>query len=91
MTSQVDTKEGREWLHGLLQSEKVTITFTKKDGSERKMLCTLAEKQIPSEKMPKNSGKAKSEQSLAVFDLEKQEWRSFRFDSVKEIQFSLGA
>ena len=54
------------------------------------MLCTLAEKRIPSEKMPKNSGKAKSEQSLAVFDLEKQDWRSFRFDSVKNIEFTLG-
>ena len=90
MASQVDTKEGREWLHGLLQSEKVTLTFTKKDGNERKMICTLAESKIPDEKMPKNSGKEKSDDALAVFDLEKQQWRSFRWDSVKKIEFSLG-
>ncbi len=90
MASQVDTKEGREWLHGLLQSEKVTLTFTKKDGNERKMICTLAENKIPSEKMPKNSGKSKSDDALAVFDIEKNDWRSFRWDSVKKIEFNLG-
>ncbi len=91
MASEVDTKEGREWLRGLLRSENVTLTFTKKDGTERKMVCTLAESKIPSEKSPKNTGKAQSEESMAVFDLEKQDWRSFRFDSVKKIEFSFGA
>ena len=89
MASQVDTKEGREWLHGLLQSEKVTLTFTKKDGNERKMICTLAENKIPSEKMPKNSGKSKSDDALAVFDIEKNDWRSFRWDSVTKIEFKI--
>ena len=37
----------------------------------------------------KNSGKTKSDEALAVFDLEKQSWRSFRFDSVKEINFNM--
>jgi predicted transcriptional regulator len=90
MTSQVDTKEGREWLRGLLRSEKVTITFTKKDGTERTMVCTLKEDKIPSEHAPKNTGKAQSEESCAVFDLENDGWRSFRWDSVKKIEFSLG-
>ena len=49
MASQVDTKEGREWTQSLLKSQEVTISFTKKDGTERKMLCTLAENKIPSE------------------------------------------
>jgi hypothetical protein len=90
MASEIDTKEGREWLRGLLRSEKVTVTFTKKDGTERKLICTLKEDKIPSEKTPKNTGKAKSEDSIAVFDLEKSDWRSFRFDSVKKVEFSLG-
>jgi hypothetical protein len=88
--SQVNTPEGREWLRGLLRDEKVTIVFTKKDGTERKMVCTLAESKIPSEKSPKNTGKSQSDEALAVFDLEKQDWRSFRFDSVKNIEFTLG-
>jgi len=88
--SQINTPEGRDWLRGLLRDEKVTIVFTKKDGTERKMVCTLAESKIPSEKSPKNTGKSQSDEALAVFDLEKQDWRSFRFDSVKNIEFTLG-
>ena len=88
--SQVNTPEGREWLRGLLHSEEVTITFTKKDGTEREMLCTLKIDNIPSEKAPKNSGKAQSDESIAVFDLDKQDWRSFRWDSVKKIEFTMG-
>lgn len=90
MTSQVDTKEGREWLRGVLRMHKTTIVFTKKDGTERTMVCTLAESKIPSEKTPKNTGKAKSDEALAVFDVENQDWRSFRWDSVKEIRLNLG-
>jgi hypothetical protein len=90
MKSEIDTPEGREWLRGLLRDEKVTITFTKKDETERVMVCTLKEEKIPSEKSPKNTGKSESDDAIAVFDLEKQDWRSFRFDSVKKIEFSLG-
>ena len=90
MKSEIDTPEGREWLRGLLRDEKVTITFTKKDETERVMVCTLKEEKIPSEKSPKNTGKSQSDEALAVFDLEKQDWRSFRFDSVKKIEFTLG-
>ena len=53
------------------------------------MLCTLAENKIPSEKMPKNSGKSKSDDALAVFDIEKNDWRSFRWDSVTKIDFKI--
>ena len=89
VASQIDTKDGRDWLKSMLKSQEVTISFTKKDGTERKMLCTLSESKIPSEKSPKNTGKAKSEDALAVFDVEKQDWRSFRWDSVTKVEFSL--
>jgi hypothetical protein len=88
--SQVNTPEGREWLRGVLRSEKVKITFTKKDGTEREMLCTLANDKIPSEHAPKNTGKTQSDDAIAVFDLENDGWRSFRWDSVKKIEFTLG-
>lgn len=84
-----NTPRDKEWIHSVLKMHETSIVFTKKDGTERKMLCTLLEDKIPSEKMPKNSGKAKNEDSIAVFDLEKQDWRSFRFDSVKEVHFSI--
>jgi hypothetical protein len=28
--------------------------------------------------------------SLPVFDLDKKEWRAFRFDSVQKIEFTIG-
>jgi hypothetical protein len=89
MASQIDTPEGRLWLKTLLSEQNVTIEFLKKDGSLRKMLCTLAESKIPSEKMPKGSGKTQNSETLAVFDVENDGWRSFRWDSIQKIDFSL--
>jgi DNA-nicking Smr family endonuclease len=88
--SEKDQKQFRKWLRGVLKMHETTIIFTKKDGSERKMRCTLNENAIPSEKSPKKAGKAQSEEAIAVFDVEKSDWRSFRFDSVKKIEFSIG-
>ena len=82
-------KKEKDWLKKLLQDEIVTISFTKKDGTKRDMKCTLSESKIPSEFAPKGSEKAKSDEVLPVFDVEKQEWRSFRWDSINKIQFSL--
>ena len=87
--SEIDTKEGRDWLKSLLHEHEVTIFFTKKDGTERELRCTLAESKIPQEKLPKNSGKSKSDDALAVFDVEKDAWRSFRWDSVTKIEFDI--
>ena len=83
------TPEGKQWLRGLLQSENVTVTFVKKDGTERVMKCTL--KDIPADKMPKGTNKKGSEEAIAVYDLDSDGWRSFRFDSVKQIKFELSA
>ena len=80
----------KNWFRGILKETPVTIFFVKKDGTERKMTCTLAENKIPEEKLPKNTGKAQSDDSQAVFDIEKQEWRSFRWDSMKKFEFTLG-
>jgi hypothetical protein len=53
------------------------------------MLCTLAENKIPEGKRPIGSGKVKNDDALAVFDLEKLEWRSFRYDSIKSFAADL--
>lgn len=70
----------------LSQGETITVTFTKKDGTERKMLCTRNMNAIPEDKQPKGSGKAKAEHIIVAFDLEKGEWRSFSEESVKSVQ-----
>ena len=83
------SQEGQIWLRKLLEKQEVMISFIKKDGTLRKMTCTLSENKIPEEKRPKNSGRTQNSDSIAVFDVEKSDWRSFRWDSVKEIYFSL--
>ena len=85
------TKKEKNWLLSLLRSEVVDITFTKKDGYERIMKCTLLESKIPSEKMPKGTEKAKNDEVVPVFDIENDGWRSFRWDSIRAIHFSIGA
>jgi hypothetical protein len=72
-------------------AEGCFIVFIKKDGTEREMRCTLNPSLIPQEKQPKLTESEESSSTagspIRVFDLDKQEWRSFRWDSVK--QFTL--
>jgi len=84
----VDNKE-KDWLKSVLREQKVIIEFVKKDGSVRKMVCTLSESKIPAEKSPKGSGKTQNDQVLAVYDVENDGWRSFRWDSIQKIELSL--
>jgi hypothetical protein len=82
-------KKEKDWLKGILRSGNVTIDFIKKDGSNRTMVCTLSESKIPSEFAPKGSTKSQNDESLAVFDVEANGWRSFRYDSITKISASL--
>ena len=79
----------RNWLRGVLKSNTVCLTFTKKDDTIREMKCTLMESKLPKQEQGKDS-RAENINSMPVFDLEKNEWRAFRFDSVKQINFTLG-
>lgn len=83
---------GREWLRGLLRERVVGVTFIKKDGTERVMQATLSEDFIPEATNSENSAttRKKSDEALAVWDIEAQGWRSFRWDSVKTVNFTLG-
>ena len=83
------TKKEKNWLLSVLRESEVTVKFTKKDGSERTLLCTLNGSKIPAEKTPKGTEKQKNEEVVPVFDLESQAWRSFRWDSIKEIHFTV--
>jgi hypothetical protein len=84
-----DDDVSKDWLRGLLKDGKISVTFEKKDGTIREMNCTLSEQMIPVEKSPKGSGKVQSKESIAVFDLDLGDWRSFRFESVKTFTFDL--
>lgn len=80
-------KKSRKWLIGLLENSPVEVTFTKKDGTERIMKCTLQEEYLPE---TVGGERKKNEDSLAVYDLDMEGWRSFRWDSVKRINFTIG-
>ena len=84
--------ETRNWLRNLLKSEVVTLTFTKKDGTQREMVATLCESRIPkSEKSTESAGTRKySEEAQPVYDVEVKGWRSFRWDSISKLEFQIG-
>jgi hypothetical protein len=75
----------------LLSEGIVNITFTKKDGTKRVMKSTLKADKIPQLDVPKSDkpAKAKSEEAQAVYDLENEGWRSFRWDSLVDYQVEI--
>lgn len=84
----------KKWLTSYLKTNQTTITFTKKDGTERIMNCTTSAEIIPSS--PSNDIEIKREKKpnddvCCVFDIEAQGWRSFRWDSIKSINFNIEA
>jgi hypothetical protein len=79
-------KKGRKWLAGILEQSIVEVTFTKKDGTERVMNCTLLEDYLPE---TTGAGRSAGSDALAVFDVDADGWRSFRWDSVKAVKLSV--
>ena len=79
-----------DWLKGILHVGPATVTFTKKDGTERVMKCTLEEAVLPKVELKEDAKPRKeSTTSMRVFDLEKQEWRSFTIKSVKRVELTI--
>ena len=74
----------REGLVDRLKQTVVNVVFTKADGSERTMNCTLKLENIPEDQRPKGAIKSESDQ-IRVFDTDIDAWRSFNFSSVKTI------
>jgi hypothetical protein len=71
----------------MLRNNIVTVTFTKVNGEERTMKCTLMAEYVPN--APSNNGQVLLQESeskaVSVWDTEVNGWRSFRVDSVKSI------
>lgn len=74
-------------LRDLLTKDIVTVTFIKKDGSVREMLCTTMSEYLPKKDNPcaETVFIPRETDTLTVWDLEQNSWRSFRFDSIKSI------
>lgn len=79
-----------KWLTGMLHVSPVTVTFTKKDGTERVMKCTLDPKELPPQLVNESkSERKKSDNTIAVYDLEAKGWRSFTIKSVKRVELTI--
>ena len=80
-TDQANNSWQNEYLKQALQKGAVNVTFVKKDGTERKMECTLKQDLLPQEEI-KEQTREPNPNVLKVWDLEKSAWRSFRYDSI---------
>ena len=90
--SDQDLARFKKWLRGCLKTGEVTVIFTKKDGSERTMKCTTNPTYImfkdPASLESKKDRKT-NEDVMPVYDVESSSWKSFRWDSVKQIQITM--
>lgn len=78
----------REQLKDQLRTGVTTITFTKVDGTERVMKATLDRSLLPEQMDVEEyiSEKRQNEDVLAVWDVEKEGWRSFRLENVTRVE-----
>ena len=68
-----------------LKRNVLTVNFTKVNGEERTMNCTLHESMLPESK-DSSSEKKENLDVLAVWDVDIDAWRSFRLDSIKDLK-----
>jgi hypothetical protein len=91
--SEKDIKIFKRWLKSHLAYGETTVVFTKKDGTERVMKCTTNPELVPAVEIvesvePKKERKV-NEEVMPVYDLEAKSWKSFRWDSIKQVRFEL--
>jgi hypothetical protein len=73
-----------------LRSHIVEVTFTKVDGTNRVMRCTLAPQYLPEsykqDEEKERTFHRENENVISAWDVQKGGWRSFRMDSVQYLQ-----
>jgi hypothetical protein len=96
MWSPEDFVQFKQWLTRELHHGVVTVNFTKKDGTDRSMRCTLSTTEIPvvvQETLLENQEPTKPRKInpdvRTVYDVESQTWKSFRWDSIKSVNYTL--
>ena len=90
--SETDLIKFKKWLKSHLRMGPVTVTFTKKDGTERVMECTTNPNLVPPIVVKETTEKKErkiNEDTMPVYDLESSAWKSFRWDSIKQVSFTL--
>lgn len=72
----------KESMINLLRENKISVSFTKVDGTPRDMLCTLDESILPKIENKTDDSRQRNQDLISVWDLEANGWRSFRISSV---------
>jgi hypothetical protein len=93
VTDTVATLKGiptKEELLGMLKETVVEVTFTKLNGDERIMPCTLVESYLPparkDEPITQKKVREISDAVVAVWAIESKGFRSFRYDRVTKVE-----
>lgn len=83
---QMTADQRNHYLRELLKKDHL-ITFTKVDGTERVMPCTLRTDAMPQRAVTENhKTRAYNPEVISVWCLDKGEWRSFKVMNVKKIE-----
>jgi len=69
-------------LFDTLKTNIVQIKFTKVDGSERTMNCTLMEEYIVPHEKKTDRTKTTKDGVISVWDIDNKGWRSFKVDNL---------
>jgi len=72
-------------IRSTLKSNICKVVFTKKNGDLREMMCTLRDDIVVPHEKTTDRVKEVNEEVLAVWDCEKNAWRSFRVDSIIDV------
>ena len=75
----------REILVEGLKRNLMKVVFTKANGEERIMNCTLHDSVLPEQPI-REIKKKENLEVLSVWDIDANGWRSFRIDSIKEVK-----
>lgn len=83
----------RSEVKDVLVKDIVEVTFTKINGDERVMTCTLHPDNLPKPVIKEGEDKKERviknpENSLAVFDMKAEGWRSFVIRNIKSVNTS---
>lgn len=71
----------------ILKENIVEVVFAKRDGTERRMYCTLINEFLPSKgELILTQPSEPSDNIITCWDLECDDWRSFRLDTVKSLE-----
>lgn len=83
--------EFREWVKSCLKAEECIVEFTKKDGTRRRMRCTLKPDLLPQVELTEGTKERTitATDNIPVYDTEANGWRSFNIRSVDSFTFGV--